>query len=160
MSDRANTFADRIEQGAESLAAYIEGFSETEWNTIVPNEKRSVGTLAHHVASMYQAEVELTLQLAAGDPIKGLSFDDIDEINANHAQEYARVDKKDTLNFLRESSKKTANRVRELSDTELDRAAAVSLNADAPLTTQFFIEDHPLRHSFQHLESIRKSLKK
>ncbi len=156
MSDRANTFADRIEQGAESLAVYIEGFSEAEWNTIVPNEKRSVGTLAHHVASMYQAEVELTLQLAAGDPIKGLTFDDIDEINANHAQ----VDKKDTLNFLHESSKKTANRVRELSDTELDTAAAVSLNADAPLTTQFFIEDHPLRHSFQHLESIRDLLNK
>jgi hypothetical protein len=44
------------------------------------------------------------------------------------------------------------------SDAELDNAAQVSLNADAPLTTQFFIEDHALRHSFQHLESIREAL--
>jgi hypothetical protein len=159
MSDRANTFADRIEQGAESLAVHIESFSEAEWNTIVPNEKRSVGTLAHHVASMYQAEVELTLQLAVGDPIKGLTFDDIDEINANHAQEHAQVEKVETLKFLRESSRAAADRIRELTDVELDTAAAVSLNADAPLTTQFFIEDHPLRHSFQHLDSIRKLLK-
>jgi hypothetical protein len=34
----------------------------------------------------------------------------------------------------------------------------VSLNADAPLTAQFFIEDHALRHSFQHLASIRSAL--
>jgi len=52
-----------------------------------------------------------------------------------------------------------ADRIRDLTDVELDTAAAVSLNADAPLTTHFFIEDHPLRHSFQHLDSIRKLLK-
>jgi hypothetical protein len=36
----------------------------------------------------------------------------------------------------------------------------VSLNADAPLTTQFFIEDHALRHSFHHLARIRAALGK
>ena len=31
------------------------------------------------------------------------------------------------------------------------------LNAEAPLTTQFFIMDHALRLSYTHLESIKKS---
>jgi hypothetical protein len=39
-----------------------------------------------------------------------------------------------------------------------DRAATVSLNADATLTAQFFIEDHALRHSFHHLASIQAAL--
>jgi hypothetical protein len=41
-----------------------------------------------------------------------------------------------------------------LSDTQW-RAAAVSLNSDAPLTAQFLIEDHAVRHSWHHLETIR-----
>ena len=44
------------------------------------------------------------------------------------------------------------------SDEELDRAAAVSLNAGAPLTCQFFLEDHAVRHSYHHLARIRAAL--
>ena len=64
------------------------------------------------------------------------------------------------LDLLRENSRKAADRVRKLSDKELDNSANVSLNANAPLTAQFFIEDHALRHSFQHLESILGAIKK
>ena len=160
MNTRANTLADRIEQGAEALATYIANFTDAEWNTIIQNEKRSVGTLAHHVATMYQAEIELTTQLASGKPITGLTSDDVDGMNAEHAKEFATVDKEETLKFLRERSKEAAERVRNFTDAQLDTAARVSLNANAPLTTQFFIEDHALRHSFQHLESIREALEK
>jgi hypothetical protein len=34
----------------------------------------------------------------------------------------------------------------------------VSLNADAPLTCQFFLEDHAVRHSYHHLAKIRAAL--
>jgi len=50
--------------------------------------------------------------------------------------------------------------VRAMSDEELDRANKVSLNGDAPLTTQFFIEDHALRHSWHHLAKIRAALRR
>jgi hypothetical protein len=48
--------------------------------------------------------------------------------------------------------------IRALDDVELDRAATVSLNADAPLTCQFFLEDHAVRHSYHHLARIRATL--
>jgi hypothetical protein len=35
----------------------------------------------------------------------------------------------------------------------------VSFYADAPLTCQFFIEDHALRHSYHHLAKIRAALR-
>jgi len=32
------------------------------------------------------------------------------------------------------------------------------LNADAPLTTQFVLEDHAVRHSYHHLARIKAAL--
>jgi hypothetical protein len=48
--------------------------------------------------------------------------------------------------------------VRTLTDEDLDRAAPFSLAFGAPVTTQFVIEDHALRHSWHHLARIRKAL--
>ena len=160
MTTRAESLAERITLGAEELASFIEKLSESEWDTPIPGEERKVGVLVHHVASSYPAEVDLAYKIASGEPIEGLTIDDIDSINADHAIKYAQVDKADVLTLLRENSKVAADRVRVLSDAELDRAEKVSLNANAPLTAQFFIEDHALRHSFTHLESIKNSLGK
>ena len=158
MSERANALAERIEEGAKSLAEYVEGFSDAEWQRIVPGEERSIGVLVHHVASSYQVEVDLASQLASGKPIVGVTIDVIDGINADHAKEFAQVAKRDVLKMLHENSKGAAERVRKFTDAELDNANKVSLNADAPLTAQFFLEDHALRHSFTHLESMRQAL--
>ena len=158
MSERANELADRIEKGAQALAAFVEGLSDSDWNYVVPKEERSVGNLVHHVANMYQVEVDLALQLAEGKPITGVTMEVVDGINAEHAKEHANPAKQDTLAFLREQSAAAAERVRKFSDANLDSVASISLNADAPLTAQFFIEDHALRHSFLHLENIKDAL--
>jgi len=45
-----------------------------------------------------------------------------------------------------------------LSDEQLDLATPNSLHADAPVTTQFWIENHPLAHAYRHLASIRAAI--
>ena len=107
---------------------------------------------------MYPIEIELAQTLAAGKPIAGVTWAAVDQINADHAKQHASVNRTEALEFLRQNSRKAAAAVRALSDAELDRAAPVSLNADAPLTCQFFIEDHALRHSFHHLARIKAAL--
>jgi hypothetical protein len=47
----------------------------------------------------------------------------------------------------------------DLSDEELDRAVTQSLYSDAPLTAGFWLEDHPVRHSYHHLAKLRAALK-
>jgi hypothetical protein len=79
-------------------------------------------------------------------------------LNAEHAQEHRAVGKPETLALLRRNSKAAADTVRAFSDEQLDAAALVSLNAEAPLTTQFLVEDHALRHSFHHLAQIRAAV--
>ena len=79
-------------------------------------------------------------------------------INEKHAREHAAIGRDETVALLRQNSRAAAEAVRAFSDEQLDRAAPVSLNGDAPLTTQFFIEDHALRHSWHHLAKIKRAV--
>ncbi len=160
MSQRAEALAERIEQGARALGTLAEGLSDAEWRTPVPPDGLSVGVMIHHVASMYPLEIDLARQLADGKAIAGVTWNDVADINAKHAREHRAVPKGDALNLLRRNAQAAAEAVRRFTDDQLDRAATVSLDADAPLTAQFFIEDHALRHSFHHLAKIRAALKR
>jgi len=59
---------------------------------------------------------------------------------------------------LRQNSHDAAFAVCAFTDDELDRAKPFSLSFGAPVTAQFVIEDHALRHSWHHLARIRKTL--
>ena len=158
MSTRANELANRLEKGANQLLAFAEGLSQAEWETICPTEKRSIGVLVHHVASAYLVEVDLIRDLASSKAIEGVSWDMVDQMNAEHADTQASCSKTETLELLKQNSALAAGAVRALSDEQLDKVSPISLNWNAPLTTQYFIEEHPISHSYAHLASIRTTL--
>jgi hypothetical protein len=157
-SSRATALAERLELGAQLLEALALTLSATEWNVRVPHDGRKVGVVIHHVASMYPLEMQLALTLADGKPIEGVTWDAVHAINAEHAAANDAVTRTEAIDLLRRNSAAAAAAIRALSDEALDRAAGISLNADAPLTCQFFLEDHPVRHSFHHLAKIRAAL--
>ena len=157
-NSRANALADRLEKGAETLAVFAENMSDSEWSSVVADGGRKLGVIVHHVASVYPVEIELAQTLASGQPITGATKQVIDDMNASHSVEFGLAGKTETIDLLRKNYKVAADAVRLFTDEELDNAATVSLNADAPLTTQFFIEDHALRHSFHHLAQLKEVL--
>jgi hypothetical protein len=69
------------------------------------------------------------------------------------------VTKEAAVDLLRRNSSAAAAAIRALGDEELARAAPVSLYSDAPLTCQFMLEDHAVRHSYHHFARIREALK-
>lgn len=158
MNKRATQLAERIEQGAGALATYAEGLTDAQWCAVVPPDGRTVGVMIHHVASVYPIEVHLATEVAAGRPIAGITWAAVAEMNAKHAQENCAAGREDTVALLRRNSQAAADAVRAFADDQLDRAASVSLNADAPLTAQFLIEDHAVRHSWHHLARIKTAL--
>jgi hypothetical protein len=155
---RAEKLAVRLEQGAAALAALASGLSDRDWTTRIPHDGRTVGVVVHHVASMYPLEMQLATTIAAGNAIEGVTSKAVDDINAKHAIEFAGVTKTAALDLLRRNSQAAAAAIRALSDAELDRAVPVSLYEDAPLTCQFFLEDHPVRHSYHHLALIQRTV--
>jgi len=158
MNKRSEALAARLEAGAKALAAFAATLTEAEWQMRVPNDGRKIGVTVHHVASMYPIEIQLAQVLAAGQPITGVTWDAVHNINNGHAKENNAVTREAALALLASNSAAAAAAIRALNDEELDRAAPVSLNSDAPLTCQFFIEDHPVRHSYHHLARMQAAL--
>jgi DinB superfamily len=155
---RANALAARLEQGAAALEAMTRALTNEEWQTRIPGDGRTVGVVVHHVATMYPLEIQLAQALAAGKPIAGVTWDVVNELNAAHARDNSGVTAEAAVDLLLRNSTAAAAAIRALTDAELDRAATVSLNDDAPLTCQFFLEDHAVRHSYHHLARIRTAL--
>ena len=59
MGRRAESLADRIEEGAADLSAFAEGLSEAEWHAPLSRnggDRRSIGVIVNHVASVYPAQ--------------------------------------------------------------------------------------------------------
>ena len=158
-TDRASALAERLEQGARALAAFAETITDAEWQSRVA-DGRKVGVVVHHVANMYPIEIQLAEVLAAGKAIEGVTPAVVADINAKHAIDRDDVTKAEALALLRANSEAAAAAIRALTDEQLDRAAPISYSSDAPLTCQFWVEDHPVRHSYHHLARIRAALKR
>jgi hypothetical protein len=158
-SRRAALLADRIEEGAAGLAAFVEGLSEAEWRVPVSaTDRRPVGLIVHHVAAVYPIEVDLARAIGSGKAVTEVTWEVVAQLNAKNANENSGITKAAALELLRRNSKEAAAAVRGFTDEQLDSAAPFSLSFGAPVTAQFVLEDHAVRHSWHHLARIRKAV--
>jgi uncharacterized damage-inducible protein DinB len=161
MSHRSELLAARIEEGAAGLAAFAEGLSDAEWETpMSPTDRRTVGQVVNHVALVYPIEVDLARAIASGNAVTDVTWQVVANLNAGHAHEQSQVTQAEALDLLRKNSRQAAETVRAFTDEELDRAAPFSLSFGAPVTAQFVVEDHAVRHSWHHLARIRAVLER
>ena len=158
MSQRSEALAKRLEQGAGALVDFASTLTDAQWNSRLPGDGRKIGVVVHHVASVYPIEIQLAQTLASGQPVSGVTMDAIHTMNAGHATDNDAVTKEAALELLRRNSSAAAAAIRALSDDQLDSAAPASLYAEAPITCQFMLEDHAVRHSYHHLARIRRAL--
>jgi len=155
---RSAALADRLEYGVRALAAFASTLTDAEWQTRVPKDGRKIGVIVHHVASVFPIEIQLAQTLAGGKAVTGVTWDVVHEMNAGHARDNDRVTKPEALELLQRNGAAAAAAIRALSDDELASAAPVSMYSDAPLTCQFMLEDHAVRHSYHHLARLRAAL--
>lgn len=159
--ERGEAMATRLEEGASALAEFARTLTDAEW--LMPfstTDRRTIGVIVHHVASIYPLEMQLAQVLAKGQPIKDVTWDAVAQVNAGHAKDNEEPTREAAIALLARNSAEAAAGIRALTDAELATAAPVSLYGDAPLTCQFFLEDHAVRHSYHHLAKIRKALGK
>src|SRR5215471_10173684 len=127
-SRRAESLARRIEEGAAKLAGFAERLSENEWRSPVSaTDRRSVGVVVHHVATVYPIEIQLARAIASGNPVTDVTWELVAQLNGRHAQEQVEVTKAAALELLRKNSKEAAAVVRAFTDEQLDNAAPFSL---------------------------------
>jgi len=159
MSERTEALAKALEEGARALASFASALTQEEWQTRTPKDGRKAGVIVHHVAIVYPLEIHFARSVASGEP-DGVTAAIVDDMNAGHAKENDAVTKEETLDLLARNSTEAAAAIRALTDDELDRAAPVPFYSHAPVTCQFVLEDHAVRHSYHHLARLRAALKR
>jgi hypothetical protein len=156
MGQRSAALADQFEQAVNELARTIEGCSDAQWSATCGDEGWTVAATAHHVAAQWPLEGEYLVAAAAGSTMPAYSWDEINERNARHAQEFTSVGKGDALRALRDGAPAMASWVRGLSDEQLDRQSPLPLANGAMVSTQQLIEGGVLiDHARSHTASIR-----
>src|SRR5258708_18624533 len=90
-------------------------------------DRRSVGVIVHHVASVYPIEVDLARAIASGKAVTDVTWDAVADMNAKHAAHQAGVTKAAALELLRRNSRPAADRGRAFPDDALDPRATLSL---------------------------------
>jgi hypothetical protein len=160
MSNRSVVLADRLEQGVRALISFTSQLTDDEWRRPVPHDWRTVGIVVNHVATIMPLEVDLAMTVVGGKAVVGLTWDTVHQLNAENARENRDIGREEALDLLRKNSGAAATTIRGLTDADLDRAAPVSMYSDAPLTAQFLLEDHAVRHSYHHLSKIRLAVKR
>ena len=155
MSERARTLAHELEQANQALITTIEGLSDAQWRAKTPGDGRSVGVLAHHVASSHKSVAGLVGAIAHDQKVPTITMEMIHEGNAAHATQFANATKAETLALLRQNGAAAVASVRGLGDTELERTVTFPMGT---MTAAQVVERVLIGHANDHHGTIRKAL--
>jgi hypothetical protein len=155
MSERAQTLAHQLEQANNALIATIEGLSDAQWHAKTPDDGRSVGVVAHHVAVSHKAVAGLAGAIAHGQAVPPITMEMIHEGNAKHAAQHANVTKAETLALLRQNGAAAVSAVRGFGDAELDRTASFPIGT---MTVAQVVERILTGHAQGHHGTIKKAV--
>jgi hypothetical protein len=158
MKKRTEALAIRLEDGARELIEFAGGLSDSEWQLGTSGDGRTVGVIVHHVATMYPLEIELARLVSRGQPVNDITWEAVHDINATHAAVNHAVSKTEAIALMQQNSAAAAAAIRGMSDDVLDVASPCALYGGAPVTCQFALEDHAVRHSWHHLAKLRATL--
>lgn len=155
MSERVETLAQEFEQANAALARTIEPLSESQWQARCTGEGWPVGVTAHHVVGGHQVIGGMVSTVAAGQPLPPLTWEMLDQSNAQHAQQYAGCTKAETLALLRQQGEAAAATVRGLSDEQLGRTGSLMGQA---MSAEQLIQNILIGHVRDHQASIEAAV--
>lgn len=157
MGARGEEYAKQFEAKVHGATALLEKMSDTDWKKTTAAEKWTVAATAHHVARSYEPITGIIRTLAAGQAVPHFTPQMLDEMNAQHAREFAVCNRAETLALLRKGAAEAATTLRSLSDAELAKKGTVFAGLP-PMTTEDMVRRALLDHLDEHFGSIRATI--
>lgn len=158
MAERSGVLADQFEQAVNEFAGTIEGLSEAQWRTNCPNDGRTVGVIAHHVAWAIPVLIHAFREIADGGQPATNSGTQLAQMNALHAEEWKNLPQDETVALLRGNAEAAAAEVRQLSDAQLAVSGRFVTEIPDAWTVDEWIERVLIGHVHDHLGTIRAAL--
>ena len=155
MGAKSEGLVTQFEAKAREAMATLEQLSEADWKKVTEAEKWSVGVTAHHLAGALEAVSGLVKKSAAGQPVT-FRLDQLDEMNARHAKEYAGCTKAETIALQKKGTAVAVATIRGLSDEQLAKSGTLGPGGPT-MTAEQLITLGLLNHIDEHFGSIRKT---
>lgn len=157
MSARAETLAKTFEAKAADMTATLEKLSDADWKKVTEAEKWPVGVTAHHVAGAHESIAGIVKTIAGGQSLPNFTMDMLNQMNADHAKQFAGCTKAETIELHKKGSAAAAAAVRGLSDEQLGKSGTVLAGMPA-MTAQQIVEGILINHIDDHMGSIKKTV--
>jgi Mycothiol maleylpyruvate isomerase N-terminal domain len=157
MGAKGEALAKQFEAKAHEAGAYIEKLGDADLKKVTEAEKWTVAATAHHLFGAYERVPDIAKGLAAGRSPANFSTTALDQMNAQHAKDFAACSKADLMGLHRAGSEKAAAVLRALSDEELIKSGVVFQDAP-PFTVEQLVTRALIAHTDEHMGSIRKTI--
>jgi hypothetical protein len=154
MSAHAETLADSFEGANALLVSFVEGLSETQWQTWCEREGRTVGVVVYHIAAGYLLIGNAIHALANGLPLPNQT--DADSFNARQAEGHAQCTLAEALDLLNRNGGSVAAMLRCLGDEQLARTTVSPRGRT--LTIDDAVEHGLVTHLNGHFAAVRETL--
>jgi hypothetical protein len=161
INTRSAQLAEQFEAAHDEFIGLIESLDDEQWHRAGKNfprriddedEGRSLGVIAHHVATNGDWIMQRIQTMLAGGPLSPVNMR---VINSEHAREHADVTKDEVLRLLRASKSRIAEAVRAIPDNQLD----IQRDTPAgPMSAAQRVEKVLIGHMQQHQGSIEAAL--
>jgi len=150
-------FVTQLGGKVKEAVALVRSLSDAEWKTVTAAEKWTVGVTAHHAATALEPIAGMIAGVASGKPPGTFTTAMLDELNAQHAKDYADCTRAETIALLEKGAAAAAATVRGLRDDQLATRATVLADAP-PMSVEELIVAGLLGHIDDHFGSIRKTI--
>src|SRR5262245_55866643 len=159
MGAKGEAFAKQFEAKVEEATALLEKLNDADWKKTTAAEKWTVAATAHHIASSYEPVTRIIKTIAAGQALPHFTRQMLDEMNAQHAKEFADCTKSETIALYKKGAAAAAAAVRGLSDAELARTGAV-FTGMPPMSAAEMVKGALLGHIDEHFGNIREAVER
>src|SRR2546428_456227 len=119
MGAKAEGLAKQYEAKVQEATATLEKLSDADWKKTTEGEKWTVSVVAHHVASGHEGIANIIKAVSSGQSMGNFTMEQLHDMNAKHAQEFANASKADTMALHKKNAAAAAGVVRGLSDEQL-----------------------------------------
>jgi hypothetical protein len=157
MGAKGEAFAKQFEAKVEEATALLEKLSDADWRKTTAAEKWTVAATAHHIASSYEPVAQIIKTIAAGQALPHFTRQMLDEMNAQHAKEFADCAKPETIALHKKGAEAAAAALRGLSDAELTKTGTV-FTGMPPVSAEDMVDGALLGHIDEHFGSIRRTV--
>jgi hypothetical protein len=157
MGAKGEALASQLEAKVTEATRLLEKLSDADWKKTTAAEKWTVAATAHHIASSYEPITRIIKTIAAGQALPYFTREMLDEMNAEHAKEFATCTKAETIALHTKGAAAAAAAVRHLSDAELAKTGSVFAGMP-PLSAEDMVKSALLGHIDEHFGSIRETV--